>query len=297
MDGTRRIQVPRPAGDGHIARLVDLLNGVLAPPPGRERIALALGLGVITHLVFAAAVLAMIVAMGFGMSRSFGNVPGGWAWMANAGLVLQFPLVHSLLLTRRGGRVLARGAHGATLVTTSYALIASLQLLALFALWTPSGVIWWQAQGAVLWVVLTAYAACWLFLMKASFDAGAEVQSGALGWMSLMAKRKPRFPDMPQTGMFRVIRQPIYLAFALTTWAVPVWTPDQLVLALLLTAYCVIAPLLKERRFRARYGERFEAYAARVPYMVPRLARPTKKEAAQMGDLSPTGREERQRGR
>jgi len=26
------------------------------------------------------------------------------------------------------------------------------------------------------------------------------VQSGALGWMSLMAARKPRFPDMPETA-------------------------------------------------------------------------------------------------
>ena len=75
----------------------------------------------------------------------------------------------------------------------------------------------------MFWAVLTAYAASWLFLVKASWDAGAEVQSGALGWLSLMANRKPRFPDMPQAGTFGLIRQPIYLAFALTTWLVPVW--------------------------------------------------------------------------
>jgi protein-S-isoprenylcysteine O-methyltransferase Ste14 len=78
---------------------------------------------------------------------------------------------------------------------------------------------------------------------------------------------------MPKTGTFRVIRQPIYLAFALTTWLVPVWTPDQLALATVLTGYCLIAPRLKERRFRARYGARFEAYAAQTPYMIPRLSR------------------------
>jgi protein-S-isoprenylcysteine O-methyltransferase Ste14 len=108
-------------------------------------------------------------------------------------------------------------------------------------------------------------------LIKASYDAGAEVQSGALGWMSLAASRKPVFPDMPETGLFRIIRQPIYVAFALTTWTVPVWTPDQLALALCLTAYCLLAPMMKERRFKARYGDRFEAYRARVPYALPRL--------------------------
>lgn len=249
-----------------------LIAGVIQGPWRGARFWLALGYGALCHAVFAVAVLAMILAMAFGMSESLGRVPEPWRIPANAALLLQFPLVHSLLLTRRGGGWLSRLLpHGGTLATTTYAMIASIQLLALFALWTPSGVIWWRAEGAALWVVLTVYAVAWLLLMKASFDAGAEVQSGALGWMSLAANRKPIFPDMPETGLFRVIRQPIYVAFALTTWTVPVWTPDQLALALTLTAYCLLAPMLKERRFRARYGARFEAYRARTPYALPRL--------------------------
>jgi len=258
----------------HISRILRLLLAALRPPPGAGRIALALTLGVICHAIFAAAVLAMIVAMAFGMSQSLGAVPWPWAALANAALIAQFPLVHSVLLTRRGGAWLSRLLpEGGTLATTTYAIIASLQLLALFALWTPSGIVWWRAEGAMLWVTLAAYTASWLFLIKASWDAGAEVQSGALGWLSLMAKRRPVFPDMPERGTFRIIRQPIYLAFALTTWCVPVWTPDHLFLAVSLTAYCLAAPMLKERRFRARYGPRFDAYAARTPYMIPQLGR------------------------
>ena len=117
----------------------------------------------------------------------------------------------------------------------------------------------------------TAYAASWLILLKASFDAGAEVQSGALGWMSLVARIRPVFPDMPTRGLFRLIRQPIYVAFALTLWTVLVWTPDQLALAIGFTAYCLLAPRLKERRFAARYGARFDRYRAAVPYALPRL--------------------------
>ena len=120
-------------------------------------------------------------------------------------------------------------------------------------------------------MVSAAYATSWLILLKASFDAGAEVQSGALGWMSLLARIRPVFPDMPTSGLFRLIRQPIYVAFALTLWTPPVWTPDQLVLAISLTAYCLLAPRLKERRFAARYGARFDRYRARVPYILPHL--------------------------
>jgi methanethiol S-methyltransferase len=259
--------------DPRIARLVALVFAASRPPPGAGRIALALLLGALCHAVFSAAVLAMIAAMFFGMSESFGTLPWPLAALANAALIMQFPLVHSLLLTRRGGRWLTRaipGPHGGTLSTTTYAIVASAQLLALFALWTPSGIVWWRAEGAAFWAITAAYAASWLLLMKASFDAGAEVQSGALGWMSLMARRKPVFPDMPTEGLFRVIRQPIYVAFALTLWTVPVWTPDQLALAVSLTAYCLLAPRLKERRFEARYGERFRRYRDRVPYALPR---------------------------
>jgi protein-S-isoprenylcysteine O-methyltransferase Ste14 len=68
------------------------------------------------------------------------------------------------------------------------------------------------------------------------------------------------FPNMPTCGLFRIIRQPIYAGFSLTTWTVPAWTSDQLLLAIDLTSYCVLAPLLKERHFAARYGARFTCY-------------------------------------
>lgn len=234
---------------------------------------MALLYGVTCHLLFATAVLAMVIAMFFGMTQSLGQVPHPWSLLANLALIFQFPAVHSLLLSKRGARLLAKLAprkHGQTLATTNYAIIASLQLIALFALWTPSGVVWWQAEGAMLILMSGLYGLSWLLLIWASYDAGAEVQSGALGWMSLAQNARPVFPPMPTRGLFSIMRQPIYVSFALTTWTVPVWSPDQLCLALGLTTYCLLAPLLKERRFSRRYGRRFAAYKQAVPYVIPR---------------------------
>jgi methanethiol S-methyltransferase len=262
--------------DPRIAGVVRLIAAAATPPPGAGRIALALTMGLACHIAFAAGVMAMVVAMFFGLGAGLGTVPWPLAALANLALLLQFPLAHSLLLTSRGARFLARlvpGAHGETLASTSYAFIAALQLLALFVLWTPSGIVWWRAEGVLFWIVCALYASAWLLLAKASFDAGLEVQSGALGWMSLAARRRPVFPDMPTRGLFRVVRQPIYVAFALTLWTVPIWTPDQLVLALSFTAYCLAAPKLKERRFARRYGARFADYKLRVPYAVPSFRR------------------------
>ncbi|MEM1361623.1 MAG: isoprenylcysteine carboxylmethyltransferase family protein [Pseudomonadota bacterium] len=258
-------------------RLLNLALGALRPPPGRARIAVAFAYGLFCHSVFALAVAAMIVAMFFGMSESLGQVPAPWSYVANLFLVLQFPLLHSFLLSKKGSKLLLKIApkrYAKTLGTTNFAIIASLQLLLLFVLWTPTGIVLWRAEGAVFVLICALYAFSWLLLIKASYDAGAEVQSGALGWMSLAQGKTPVFPDMPTLGLFRLIRQPIYVSFALTLWTVPVWTPDQLVLAATLTAYCLFAPILKERRFEKRYGARFQAYKARVPYAVPVLKSP-----------------------
>jgi protein-S-isoprenylcysteine O-methyltransferase Ste14 len=257
-----------------LRRLLTLALGTLRPPSGARRITVAFVYGILCHLAFAAAVLAMMIAMFFGMSQSFGTAPGFWAVVANAALIVQFPLAHSLLLSPRGNRFLANLAprvFAPTLSTTTYAIIASVQLLALFALWTPSGIIWWQADGAAFVFICCCYGLSWLLLIWASYDAGAEVQSGALGWMALAQNIKPVFPDMPTAGLFSLIRQPIYVSFALTTWFVPVWTPDQLILAVALTAYCLLAPRLKERRFSQRYGARFEEYKRDVPYVIPHV--------------------------
>ena len=263
-----------PHFNAHISRLLTLTKGAFSPPPGRWRIALALTMRLACHVIFAAAVLSMIAGMFFGMSRGLGHVPWPYSILANAALLLQFPLGHSLLLTSRGRKVLANimpHGYGVTLSTTTYAIIASLQLLALFVWWTPSGIVLWQAQGLAFWLICACYAASWLLLAKASFDAGLEVQSGGLGWLSLLQNLKPVFPDMPQGGLFRLIRQPIYVAFAFTLWTVPVWTPDQLALAIGYTAYCLLAPKLKEHRFMHYYGARFAHYKSQVPYVVPKL--------------------------
>lgn len=260
---------------GPVRAFFVLCRGCLSPPPGGRRIALALGYGAVTHLAFLLGVGSMMLAMFFGMSRTLGALDGPWSLFANAALLLQFPLAHSALLGTAGGRALGRlpGPHGRTLATTTYALIASLQLLALFTLWTPSGIVWWRAEGAGLVVLCGLYGASWLLLGKAILDAGVELQTGALGWMSLLQNIPVRFPAMPQGGLFRLIRQPIYVAFACTLWTVPVWTPDQFVVALCLTAYCLAAPRRKEARFARIYRDRFTAYQARVPYMIPVLRR------------------------
>ena len=237
----------------------------------RERI-VALAYGACCHIVFVLGVGTMMVAMAFGMSRSWGSLLFPWSGIADGLLLLQFPLAHSFLLSHRGRKVLSRLAPfglGGKLSTTTYAAIASIQVGLLFLLWTPSSIVLWRAEGPWLAASLVLYAAAWLLLLKSIVDAGFPLQVGLLGWLAVFRGRRPVYPLMPRRGLFRLCRQPIYVAFALTTWTVPWWTPDQLVVASVLTSYCVLGPLLKEARFQRVFGDEFASYCRRVPYWLP----------------------------
>ena len=227
---------------------------------------------VLCHAAFATAVAMMICVMYTGMQAGWGTLRSPWRWLANALLILQFPLLHSFLLTSSGRRWLKRlapAALGEPLMTTTYVTIASLQVILLFALWSPGGIVWWQAEGVSRIFLSLLYATAWLLLFKSIADAGLGLHIGTIGWRAVWNNAKPLYPPMPTGGLFQVCRQPIYLSFALTLWTVPAWTPDQLFLAIPLTAYCLLGPLLKEERFKRIYKAEFELYRRQIPYWLP----------------------------
>jgi protein-S-isoprenylcysteine O-methyltransferase Ste14 len=233
----------------------------------------AIGCGLACHLSFGLGVLAMIVGLATGMQLGLGPFRGAWAVVADLVLLAQFPLLHSVLLSERGRSWLARLAPlglGAALGTTTYATIASLQLLATFVLWSPIGSWQWHPGGAALAASVLAYAGAWLLLLKTMFDAGLDVQTGFQGWGAVSRGRKPEFRDFAPRGSFRWVRQPVYVAFALTLWTGPVWTIDHVLVAFAWTMYCMVAPRHKERRYSQYYGERFAHYRTLVPYWIPR---------------------------
>jgi protein-S-isoprenylcysteine O-methyltransferase Ste14 len=99
------------------------------------------------------------------------------------------------------------------------------------------------------------------------------VQAGAVGWWALLRDRPVDYGDMPTTGLFARCRQPIYLGFALVLVSAPCWTPDWLLLATVWVGYCVVGPVWKERRWERLFGDRFRAYRATVPFLLPRFRR------------------------
>jgi protein-S-isoprenylcysteine O-methyltransferase Ste14 len=234
----------------------------------------ALAYGITCHATFAVAVATMARELYTGMQGGLGRLSGPLAIAANLALVAQFPLLHSLLLSRRGRGLLGRLAPaglGRRLGPTTFALVAALQIFLTFALWSPTHVVV-SSPGAVGRTLLVlAFAGSWVFLGKALWDAGLGLQSGWIGWSAVWQDRDPRYPGLPTGGLFACCRQPIYLGFALVMWTSPSWTLDRLLLAAGWGLYCFVGPILKERRCIAIYGSEFESYSRRVPYFFPKL--------------------------
>ncbi|GEP40810.1 FAD-dependent monooxygenase [Brevifollis gellanilyticus] len=232
----------------------------------------ALAYGLVSHALFLASVVVMFWSLYNGLHMSLVHLHGGTAVLMDVLLVVQFAVGHTLLLSDRGRKFMTRLAPlglGAALSTTVFAALASLQLLVTFLLWSSSETVWWMPSGGLKLLLSGLYALSWILLAKSMSDAGLDTQIGSLGWRAVWRGERPNYKPFTRTGMFRHSRQPIYASFTLILWSAPVWTPDHLVIASLWTLYCVLAPVLKEKRYLRWYGAAFARYQRRVPYWFP----------------------------
>lgn len=239
----------------------------------------ALAYGLLSHALFLASIVVMFISLHQGLSFGLLHLHGWAAMMDDVLLVAQFAIGHSLLLSDKGRRFMTRLAPldlGRDLTTTVFAGLASLQLLAVFLLWSPSEVLWAAPQGAARDVLTTLYVLSWVLLAKSMSDAGLDTQIGILGWRSVWRGQRPVYRPFARTGMFRHSRQPIYSSFTLILWTAPVWTLDHLLIAIVWTVYCVAAPVIKERRYLRWYGTAYERYRRRVSYWFPGSVRSIK---------------------
>lgn len=230
--------------------------------------------GVACHGTFALAITVMFVGLHGGMLHGFGPFDGRLAVVVDTALVLQFPLVHSFLLGERGRSLLARLAPDAIareLAPTIFATVAGFQILLTFLAWSPSGIVLARPSGGAAWLGETLYVGAWLLLVRSLRDAGIANQTGFVGWSSVVRGRSLDFGPFPTKGVFRLCRQPVYFAYSAVLWTAPVRTPDGILLAAAWSAYCVLGPLLKERRYLRWFGAAYESYRRRTPYFVPRI--------------------------
>jgi protein-S-isoprenylcysteine O-methyltransferase Ste14 len=226
-------------------------------------------------LVTYALMASFVTGLGIGWSIDAPPAAGSplAALAIDLGLLLLFAAPHSIMARpafKRGWTRLVPEP----LERSTYVLTSNLLMLALMACWQPiGGTVWSIEQPAVRLLLWGLCAAGWLMvplvsLMIDHFDLFGTRQVW-LHW-----KGRPYEPLPFRTrALYRAMRHPLYVGWALAIWATPTLSAGHLLFASALTVYMALAVRIEERDLVRHFGRLYEEYRERVPMFVPRLAR------------------------
>ncbi len=190
----------------------------------------------------------------------------------NAGLFALFGFTHSALarprVLDRVARALGIGERRSAR-RRFYVTVTGLTLLAMMALWQPTGVIVWVLP--LEWWTLQALS---LAFFVASLGVGAWVIASH-GVGEFLGARDPAAPQtephLQITGLYQYVRHPLYLATLVAFLAGPTMSLDRLWLTACLCVYLAIAIPLEEAKIIEELGEGYREYRKRVPALLPRF--------------------------
>ena len=144
-------------------------------------------------------------------------------------------------------------------------------LLAVLILWQPWGGQVWDVNGPAAVVLWVLYAAGWAVALTATFAVDHLELTGLrqAGWAASRASAP--VAELQTGGLYAVVRHPLLTGMVLAFWATPQMGASHLLFALAATAYIAVGLRFEERDLRRTFGASYDAYAAHVPALVPRL--------------------------
>ena len=201
------------------------------------------------------------------------TVPLATALLTNLGLLGLFAVQHSVMARPAFKRWWTRFVPEAAERST-YVLLSSLALIALFAFWQPMGGVVWAVDSPLARALIHGvYALGWALILVSTFLINHFDLFG-LRQVWLQLRGVPYSPLRFGTPwLYRYVRHPLYVGWFLAFWATPDMSITHLVFALATSAYILIAIRFEERDLVAAHPE-YERYRREVPMLVPRLRRP-----------------------
>jgi len=153
---------------------------------------------------------------------------------------------------------------------STYALVASLVLLAVVQFWQPlPGVIWTVRNPVAVMLLQVLFWFGWSLLFTCTvlidhFDMFGLKQAWTY-WR--METYEP--PTFRTPGPYRLVRHPLYLGFVIAFWSAPRMTLSHLFFAVMCTGYILLGIQFEERDLVTFYGESYRIYRSGVSMLVP----------------------------
>lgn len=230
--------------------------------------------GVVCHLLFLAvfAYMAGFVGDVF-VPKSIDSVVGGSVTSAigiNVLLLVVFGVQHSVM-ARPGFKQLWTRVIPEPIERSTYVLASCIVSFLLMWQWRGIDYVVWNAQQPLLRGLLWGlFAIGWLLvpivtLLINHFDLFGTRQV----WLYLHGRDNESLP-FREPWLYKYVRHPLYIGWALAFWATPTMTVGHFLFAGVLSGYMGLATLFEERDLITYFGEQYEDYRRRVPRFIPR---------------------------
>jgi len=201
--------------------------------------------------------------MDHGRSASLGE-----ALVVDAALLGLFAVQHSVMargwFKRSWTRIIPKEAERST-----YTLLSSVALIALFAFWEPMGGVVWSVGGPLATLLVAVSLAGWLVAALSTFMIDHFALFGLRQVTDAYRGRTAAEGHFVTPAFYRLVRHPLYVGFIVAFWATPVMTVGHLVFAAATTGYILVAIQLEERDLIAQFGDTYRDYRRRVGMLVP----------------------------
>jgi protein-S-isoprenylcysteine O-methyltransferase Ste14 len=229
--------------------------------------------GLACYAIFFATFLYSIAFIGgFAVPRTLDVGPEaspGWAVAVNLAILTLFAIQHSGM-ARRGFKTWWTRIVPEATERPTYVLASSVSLWLLFAFWQPlPGVVWDVASPLGAGFLFAVYGFGWVLLLYATALVDHFELFGVSQAIRGLKGRVPAGQRFVTPGLYRLVRHPIYLAWAVIFWATPVMTVGHLLFAAVCTAYMLVAIPLEERDLIHEFGDAYRDYRGRVAMLLP----------------------------
>jgi protein-S-isoprenylcysteine O-methyltransferase Ste14 len=209
---------------------------------------------------------------GWAVPKTVDSGAAGPVWLAlaiDAGWFVAFALQHS-------GMARASFKRGWTRVVpeqlerSTYVVVSSLFIAALFVVWRPLPQVIWRADSQGVRLAMYALSGVgWLVLLVSTFLYDHfELFGLKQPWMRWRG-RQPVPARFRTPGLYRWVRHPMYVGFLIAFWASPDLTVGHALFAGGFSLYLMVGIYFEERDLTRTFGEEYLAYRRRVPMLLP----------------------------
>jgi protein-S-isoprenylcysteine O-methyltransferase Ste14 len=234
----------------------------------------ALAYGIAGYAIFFVTFLYLIGFVGnLGVPVSIDSgTPGplGQAFLINSLLLVLFGVQHSVM-ARPGFKAWWTRVVPAPVERTTYVLATVAVLIPLFVFWQPIPQPVWAAHGALAVLLQAGFLIGVALVLFSTFLIDHFDLFGLRQVVLYFRGRSYAEKSFTTPLLYKHIRHPLYVGWFATFWITPVMSVGHLLLALVWTAYILVAIPLEERDLSAMLGDRYRSWRNRTPMFVPRL--------------------------